>query len=201
MSFWDKLAQWLQGVLLPLGGWGLLPAAFLDSSFLTVPGGVDLWLITLCALAPSRMPLYVAVATAGSLAGCSALYWATRKGRELLVEKGRGRPRLPLIRQQVETYGPLALLVAALLPPPTPFKLFILAAGAVKQSFPKFLAALLVGRLIRYSVEGVLAVRYGRQVWEWLLRSGPWVLAALVLAAALAVVAARLRRKRSAGHR
>ena len=185
MPFLAKLALAAQKVLLPLGGWGLFVAAALDSSFLSFAGGVDLWLVSVCALRPSQMPLYALAAAAGSVIGCSALYVAVRKGEEALLERNRSTPRFAHVRNFVEKYGAWSLFLVALLPPPTPFKLFVLAAGLLQLPYRKFVLALVAGRSLRYFGEGLLVVWYGRQVWERMVRSGPalfgFVLAALGL--------------------
>jgi membrane protein YqaA with SNARE-associated domain len=186
---------WAQRTLLPLGGWGLFPAAFLDSSFLSLAGGVDLWLISLCVFDPARMPVYVAIATVGSVAGCCALYFAALKGKEVFVGKKRPASDSARVRQRLEKYETLALMVAAVLPPPTPFKLFVLTSGVMKLRFSRFVSALLVGRTLRYFIEGVLAVHYGRQSWAWLLRSGPVLLGMMALVVVLALLARRAWRK------
>ena len=195
MFFLGRLAEWAQKVLLPLGGWGLFAAAVLDSSFLALPGGMDLWMISLSALRPSRMPFYVLVATVGSVIGCSALYFAARKGEALFSEKNPKYSGLPRVRRWVERYGSPALIVAAILPPPAPFKLFVIAAGLMKQRFAGFVLALLIGRSARYLLEGLLAVRYGQQAWEWLENSGPAVIGAVGVAIVLIFLARRFQRK------
>lgn len=195
MPFLDRLATWAQRVLLPLGAGGLFAAAVLDSSFVPLPGGVDLWFISLSALYPSKMPLYVLVTAVGSVLGCSVLYFIARKGKEALWERKHKDREASRVRQWVEKYGSWSLFVAALLPPPAPFKLFVLTAGLLKHHFGKFVLALLLGRLLRYFLEGLLAVRYGRQVWDWLVRSGPLTFAVIVAALALLWVARRLWRK------
>ena len=195
MFFLGRLAEWAQKVLLPLGGWGLFAAAVLDSSFLALPGGMDLWMISLSALRPSRMPFYVIVATVGSVIGCSTLYFVARKGEAAFSEKNPKYSGLPRARRWVERHGSLALIVAALLPPPAPFKLFVIAAGLMKQSFAGFVLALLIGRSARYLLEGLLAVRYGQQAWEWLENSGPAVIGAVVVAIVLIFLARRFQRK------
>ena len=195
MLFLDQLAAWAQRVLLPLGAGGLFAASVLDSSFVPFPSGVDLWFISLSALYPSRMPFYVLVTAAGSVLGCSVLYFLGRKGEEALWERKHKDGTASRVRQWVEKYGSLSLFVAALLPPPTPFKLFVLTAGLLKLRYGKFVLALLLGRLLRYFLEGLLAVRYGRQVWEWLVRSGPLAFAILLAALVLLLLANLLRHK------
>ncbi|MBI1956041.1 MAG: DedA family protein [Acidobacteria bacterium] len=197
MPFLDRLADWAQRVLLPLGAGGLFVASVLDSSFVPFPSGVDLWFISLSALYPSKMPLYVLVTSVGSVLGCSVLYFIARKGEEALWERKHKDREASRVRQWVEKYGSLSLFIAALLPPPAPFKLFVLTAGLLKIRFGKFILALFLGRLLRYSLEGLLAVRYGRQAWDWLVRSGPLTFAAIVAAFALLLLARFLWRKTS----
>ncbi len=195
MSFLKKFGEWAQTVLLPLGGWGLFTAAVLDSSFLSLPNIVDLWVISLSVLNPSRMPFYVFAATTGSLIGCLALYFVTRKGEEILRRKNPNYSGLPRVRRWVEKYGALAIIIASVLPPPTPFKLFVIAAGLAKYPLERFVLALLVGRGARYFVEGWLGVRYGRQVWDWFISSGPAFAGAVALAIILILLTRRLQRK------
>ena len=194
MPFLVKVALAAQNVLLPLGGWGLFVAAALDSSFLSFAGGVDLWLVSVCALRPSQMPLYALAATVGSVIGCSALYVAVRKGEEALLERNRSTPRFAHVRSFMESYGAWSLFVVSFLPPPTPFKLFVLAAGLLQLPYRKFVIALVVGRSLRYFVEGLLVVWYGRQVWDWMIRSGPVLFGLAIVALALLVLGRRFRR-------
>ncbi|HWP85888.1 MAG TPA: VTT domain-containing protein [Terriglobia bacterium] len=192
----NRLAGWVEQLLLPLGVWGLGTAAVLDSCFLPFPSGVDLWLITLSVRNPSRTPLYVLVAAAGSVAGASLLYLAARKGEEAFLKKKRiAAEKMERVRRKIERQGSLAVMVAALLPPPAPFKLFILAAGLLRFRWSRFAAALFVGRLIRYGLEGYLAVRYGRQAWQMLLNAGPWALAVAAVAGGLLLLLFWLRHR------
>jgi membrane protein YqaA with SNARE-associated domain len=181
--FVTKLAAWAAKILLPLGGQGLFVAATLDSSFIPLPEGVDLWLISLSMLRPERMPYYILLATLGSVLGCCVLYFLVRWGEEKFIENNPKYAALPRVRRWVEKYEFMALLVGAILPPPMPFKLVVIAAGLVKGRFEKFVIALILGRTIRYAGEAILAVRYGKRAWGWLLHAGPWVLGAAILMA------------------
>ena len=195
MLWLNQLAAWIQQVLVPWGGWGLAPAAFLDSSFLSLAGGVDLWLISLIIFEPAQTPVYVAIATLGSVTGASALYFAVRKGEEAFLRNPGTFARLEQIRRRVEGSGFGALVLASVLPPPTPFKLFLIAAGVVRYPFARFLLAIALGRLLRYATLGILAALYGRRSWEFLIRLGPWAFGGFLLAAALLYLGFRLRRK------
>lgn len=195
MAFLRSLAQTIQGVLLPLGGWGLFAAAALDSSFISFAGGVDFWLVSQSVVLPSAMPLYALAATMGSLTGCSALYFAIRKGEEKLLERHRSTPRFARVQRYVEKYGAWSLFVVSFLPPPTPFKLFVATAGLLKLPYRKFIIALAVGRGFRYFGEGVLTVRYGQQAWEWMIRSGPIVFAIVLTTVGVLFLTRKLRGK------
>ncbi len=195
MDFFQRLAQTTQSVLLPLGGWGLFAAGALDSSFLSFAGGVDLWLVSQSTMLPARMPLYALAATSGSLVGCSTLYFTIRKGKETLLERKRSAARFGRVRHYVEKYGAWSLLVVSLLPPPAPFKLFVATSGLLKLPYAKFIAALAVGRSVRYFAEGFLAVRYGQQVWAWMLRSGPVLIGIVLTMAAVLFLMRKLRSK------
>jgi membrane protein YqaA with SNARE-associated domain len=195
----SKLAIWVQHVLLPLGGWGLAAAAVLDSSFVPFPSGVDLWMITLCVNQPARAPFYVLVAALGSVAGSSLLYAVVRKGEEAFLDGKLSAEKVDRVRQRFERYGLWALAGAALLPPPAPFKLFVVAAGLLRYRWVSFALGLFVGRVIRYSLEGYLAVRFGKQAWQLLLGAGPWALAAAAAILIGVLLAVQLRRNDPGG--
>jgi membrane protein YqaA with SNARE-associated domain len=146
----------------------LLALSFLDSILLPLPSLNDLLLIDLSIQYPLRMPYYAALATVGSLVGSVLLYFIARKGEEAAFHKKAGS-QAPQIHHWMERNGFVTLTVAALLPPPTPFKLFVLAAGALGMPFRAFLAAMSVARTVRFFAEGYLAVRYGAQATRFLV--------------------------------
>ena len=195
MPWLSKLASWVEQILLPWGIWGLAAAAVLDSSFVPFPSGVDLWMITLSVRNPAQAPLYVLIATVGSVAGASILYFAVRKGEEAFLGKKISAEKIGQVRHRIERYGSWAIIIAALLPPPAPFKLFILAAGLLQFPWVRFALALFVGRAIRYSLEGYLAVRYGRQAWQMLLNAGSWAFGVAALLGLLLLLLLRFRRR------
>src|ERR1700719_1295477 len=162
------LPHWLQAVVASAGGLGLFLIAFLDSSVLTFPIINDLLLIDLSVRYPARMPYYAAMATLGSVAGCLLLYYIARKGGEAMFHKHAG-PRAQRIKAWIKRNGFVSILVTALLPPPTPFKVFVIAAGALEMPVRTFVLGLLVARGIRFLGEGFLAVRYGDQATGFLL--------------------------------
>jgi membrane protein YqaA with SNARE-associated domain len=190
--FASKFATWAAKVLLPLGGQGLFLAAVLDSSFIPLPEGVDLWLITLSVMQPHKMPYYSFVAIAGSVIGCCVLYFVARWSEETF-ERNPKYKGLPRVRRWVDKYEFLAVLGGSILPPPMPFKLVVLASGLAKGRFDKFLFALVIGRTVRYVGEGILAVRYGNKLWPAVLKNGPIVFGVTV---ALIIVVFLIRRSK-----
>jgi membrane protein YqaA with SNARE-associated domain len=162
------LPLWLQAIVATAGGMGLFLIAFLDSSVLSFPIINDLLLINLSVRNPARMPYYAGMATLGSVAGCLFLYYLARKGGEAMFHKHAG-PRAQHIHAWINRNGFLSILVTALLPPPTPFKIFVIAAGALEMPVQKFVLGLLAARAIRYFGEGYLAIRYGDQAGLFLL--------------------------------
>jgi membrane protein YqaA with SNARE-associated domain len=162
------LPHWLQAIVATAGGLGLFLIAFLDSSVLTFPVINDLLLIDLSIRNPTRMPYYAAMATLGSVGGCLLLYYLARKGGEAMFHKHAG-PRARHIHAWINQNGFISILVTALLPPPTPFKVFVIAAGALEMPLRTFVIGLLVARGFRFFGEGYLAVKYGDQAGPFLL--------------------------------
>src|SRR5258707_9969743 len=143
------LPLWLQGIVASTGGLGLFLIAFLDSSILTFPIINDLLLIDLSIHYPARMPYYAGMATLGSVGGCLLLYYLARKGGEAMFHKHAG-PRAQSIRAWTERNGFVSILVTALLPPPNPFKVFVIAAGAFQMPVQTFVGGLLAAPGIRF---------------------------------------------------
>jgi len=169
-SLQQGLSGWKQKLVTfagTLGAPGLFLISFLDSSVLSFPIINDLLLIELSIEHPLRMPLYALMASAGSVLGCVLLYFIARKGGEAFFQQKAGE-RAAAIRRWVETNGFGGMLLAALLPPPTPFKVFVFAAGVFEVPLWSFTAAITLARLIRYFGVGYLAVRYGNEALPYL---------------------------------
>src|SRR5229473_5366514 len=165
-----SLSGWKQKVVAFAGGLGapgLFLISFLDSSVLTFPVINDLLLIELSIQHPARMPLYAAMAALGSLLGCVLLYFIARKSGEAYFHRKAGE-RGKVIRHWVERNGFGGMLMAALLPPPTPFKFFVLAAGVFEVPLASFASAIGLARVIRYFGVGYLAVKYGADALPYL---------------------------------
>jgi membrane protein YqaA with SNARE-associated domain len=152
-----------------LGAPGLFLISFLDSSVLTFPVINDLLLIELSIQHPARMPLYALMAALGSVLGCVLLYFIARKGGEALFHQKAGK-HAHAIRHWVVQNGFLGMLIAALLPPPTPFKIFVFAAGVFEVPLHSYTTAITIARLFRYFGIGYLAIRYGADALPYLMR-------------------------------
>lgn len=194
----SRIASWLEAFAVTLGGPGLFVVAFLDSSLLSLPEINDLLVIGLVVQDPDRLVYYATMATLGSLAGCLLLYAVGRTGGAALARRRFGGVRLERARALSQRYGVLAVAIPAILPPPAPFKMFVLLAGVAGVPVWRFAAAVACGRALRYFGEATLAVRYGADAVAWVARvasTGSDALArhpraALALAAAAATAAA-----------
>ncbi len=167
LKFLDKLRNWFLAFTSAFGGVGIFCVAFLDSSVLTFPVATDLLVIQLSVKNPARMPFYALMATLGSLGGCVLLYYLAKKGGEVMFRKSAGR-RAERIRDWVDRNAFLSVAIPSVLPPPMPFKVFVIAAGVFQMNLRTFVVALMLGRGFRYFAEGILAVKYGQDAWRLL---------------------------------
>jgi membrane protein YqaA with SNARE-associated domain len=196
------IGAWKQKIVVfagALGAPGLFLISFLDSSFLTFPVINDLLLIDLSMRRPARMPLYAAMATLGSLLGCVLLFLLARKVEEAAFHKKAGT-RGAAIRHWVERNGFGGILLAAMLPPPTPFKFFVLAAGVFQVPLVSFASAIALARAIRYFGVGYLAVRYGANALPYLMAHKWEVVVAVIAFVALSYGISRVILKERAEH-
>ena len=164
----SRVVDWVQAFAMSVGGPGLFFIAFLDSSFLSLPEINDLLVIVMVIENKELMPYYATMATLGSIVGCLVLYALGRRGGEALVKRRFGGPRMKRAMALTKKYGVLAVAVPAILPPPAPFKVFVLLAGVAHVPLPQFAMAVAVGRGLRYFGEGWLAVRYGEYALQLL---------------------------------
>jgi len=185
----------IQSVALSLGAPGLFLIAFLDSSFLSLPEINDLLLVWMVSRHESRMVLYAASATLGSISGCLVLYYIGRKGDQFVVRRFSPH-RVQRALAQFQRYGVLAVLIPSLLPPPAPFKIFVLLSGVAGIRPSRFVLAIAVGRGARYFIEGLLAVWYGDQAIEF-IRANARIVTLVIVALLAAGLAAYLAWKRA----
>lgn len=159
----SRIINWVQAFAVSIGGPGLFFIAFLDSSFLSLPEINDLLVVTMVIQNKDLMVYYALMAMLGSTAGCLVLYFVGRKGGEKLVRRRFGGERLERAMALSKRYGVLAVAIPAILPPPAPFKIFVLLAGVAHVPILQFVSAIVAARGLRYFGEGWLAVRYGDQ--------------------------------------
>ena len=169
---WVNLSAGSARSALALGGPGLFLVAFLDSSFLPLPGITDVLLVVTVTRNPGAMLWYVAMTVAGSVAGCLALHYLGRKGGEALVRKRFTGEKIERAMAALQRNGVMAVLVPCLLPPPAPFKIFILLAGVVGISATRLATAIAIGRGVRYLALGILAVKYGERAMAYMRENG-----------------------------
>ena len=191
----------IQALALALGGPGLFLVAFLDSSFLSLPGITDLLLVVTVTRNPAAMLWYVAMTVAGSVVGCLALYYLGRKGGEALVRKRFTGDKIERAMAALQRNGVMAVLVPCLLPPPAPFKIFILLAGVAGISATRLAIAIAIGRGVRYLALGILAVWYGDRAMAFMRENGTAVSLVVVGVLAAGFAAYLLWSKARAGNR
>jgi len=184
IHFVTKWLTRLSEYLITFGAFGLFAVALLDSTFVPLPSSADALMILLSTTYPSWMVLYAFMATAGSAIGCWILYLISRRaGARALNKFSETKQRR--VKHWIERYDALAVLVATLLPPPFPFKLFVVTAGVFRFSLMRFMLAIIAGRTFRFLLEGYFAVRYGAQAKEILAKYYPWIGLVLVVAIVL----------------
>jgi membrane protein YqaA with SNARE-associated domain len=196
-----RLVAFFQPLAQGFGGAGLALVTFLDSSFLSLPEIADLALVWLVIQHPSRWWYYALASTAGSVLGCYVLYALARKGGEAFLRKRFHERHVDRGLEAFRRYGLMALVVPSLLPPPMPFKIFVLLAGIADVPPTTFVLALTLGRGVRYGGEALLAYFYGQQatdfIREHLAQVSLW-LAATVGVVGIAVLVWRRRRRPTA---
>ncbi len=147
-----------------LGGFGLIVLGVFDSSFLFMPLGNDMLVVAFTVRHAHLLLYYAAMATAGSVLGCFIMDAASRKIGEEGIEKRVSKKRLDFVRRRLAKGVFWALFFAALMPPPFPFTVFIIVPAALQESRKKMFLALAVGRFVRFSCVGLLAVVFGSQI-------------------------------------
>src|SRR5829696_8149328 len=163
-----RLVAWIQGFAESLGGPGLFIIAFLDSSFLSFPEVCDALIVLLTVQRPERMVFYALTTTIGSVAGCYSLYLLGRKGGEAFLRKRFHARHVDRALRLFRRHGILSVLVPSLMPPPMPFKVFVLAAGVSGMRLFDFVLAVSLGRGARFVGIGLLALWKGQQALEWI---------------------------------
>jgi membrane protein YqaA with SNARE-associated domain len=187
LHFVTKWLTRLSEYLVTFGAFGLFAVALLDSTFVPLPSSVDALMILLSTTNPSWMVFYAFMATSGSALGCLILYLVSRRAGARALQKFSERKQAR-VKNLIERYDAVAVLVATLLPPPFPFKLFVVTAGVFRFSLLRFMLAIVVGRAFRFLLIGYFAMRYGAEAKEILLKYYPWIGLGLVAAIVIFVV-------------
>jgi membrane protein YqaA with SNARE-associated domain len=188
-----NLTRWL----LHLGVIGLIPLGLLDSSVVPIPGSMDVATILLSAREKHLWLYYALMATAGSVLGAFLTFRLARKGGKEALAKKFPKQKVDKVLKTFERWGFAAVAVPALLPPPFPLVPFVIAAGAMQDSVPKFLTAMTIGRFIRYALLAFLGATYGRQILSLFTQHAYATIVigiAIVLATVITVLLARKRR-------
>jgi membrane protein YqaA with SNARE-associated domain len=161
-QIYQKYSAWLFAVLKPLGAFGVFAVAFIDSAALGMP--LDPMVAWYVYNDRTFFWAYIIMAAAGSALGSLIIYGIGYKGGELLLHSKMSKERVERMRRHFEEHEFLALMVPSMLPPPTPFKLFLLSAGVFEMSVRDYLLAVFFGRLIRFSALAMLTLYLGPQI-------------------------------------
>jgi membrane protein YqaA with SNARE-associated domain len=195
LHFITKRLIRLSEYLITFGAFGLFALSLLDSSFVPLPSSADALMLLLSTTNPSWMLLYAFVATIGSALGCCILYLVSKRAGARALKRF-SEAKQARVKLLIERYDMMAVLVATLLPPPFPFKLFVVTAGVFRFSLLRFTLAVVVGRAFRFLLEGYFAVRYGPQAKEILAKYYPFIGLGLVAAIVVFVIVKQRRQIR-----
>jgi membrane protein YqaA with SNARE-associated domain len=164
----------LSDYFVALGPIGLFAVALLDSAFVPLPSSADAIMILLTMAHPRLMLVYASIATVGSALGCVILYYVARRAGSGALRKF-SPSKQKRVKELIDRYDVLSVLVASVMPPPFPFKLFVLTAGVFRFSLVRFTLAIIAGRFFRFALEGYFAIRYGTQAKQVLAKYYPWI--------------------------
>ncbi len=155
-----------------LGGLDFIPLGLLDNSIIPLPGSMDVLTIFLSARKEQLWLYYALMSTVGSVAGGFVTYRLARKGGKETLARRFPSKTLDKVYKSFERWGLGAIAIPALLPPPVPMLPFVFGAGAMQYPVRKFLLALTLGRMIRYTLLAFLAARYGREILAFIAQHG-----------------------------
>jgi membrane protein YqaA with SNARE-associated domain len=194
----SRYTAFLWALLAPLGAWGVFLIAVMDGAAFGLP--MDLVVAGYVYKKPSLFLLYVVMGAAGSAVGSCVLYWIGYEGGEKVLRKRISPERFEKIHRSFERHEFWALMFPAMLPPPTPFKLFVLAAAIFEMNFWHFLLAIFSGRFVRFLLLSLLTIKFGREFVE---RSGHffgehilWILGAVAEGLAIWFLVRRAKERR-----
>ena len=190
-----KILTRVSEFLVAFGPLGLFAVALLDSTFVPLPSSADALVILLSAAKPHWMILYAFVATAGSVVGCWILYLISRRaGSRALTRFSPAKQKR--VKDLIDRYDAISVGAACLLPPPFPFKLFVITAGVFRFNLLRFLLAIFAGRIFRFLLIGYFAVRYGAEAKNLIAHYYPWIGLGLATLLLLVVITRALLKRR-----
>ena len=190
-----RFSGWIWHVLQPLGPWGVFAIAAVDGSLVGMP--LDAIVAGYVLYHRNLFWLYILMASAGSALGSMVIYGIGYEGGETLLRKRMSAERFARIKQKFDDHEFLGLMLPAMLPPPSPFKLFVLAAAAFEMNVRKFLLAIFLGRVVRFSILSFLVLYFGPQIMSVitdLLHHHRWETIGVVVAIVVAFVLLAFRR-------
>ena len=183
-----RYKAWIWGLLSVLGVWGVFVIAFADSALLGMP--VDAIVATYVYNDRKRLLFYVLMASLGSVLGSIPLYIIGYLGGENVLRKRISEERFLRIHRSFEQHEFWALMFPAMLPPPMPFKIFVLGAAIFEMRFRDFLVAMFAGRFVRFLLLSLLTLWFGKEIMEvvgGLFRQHFYLVAAIVVFSGLLV--------------
>jgi membrane protein YqaA with SNARE-associated domain len=183
---WLAVTAWQQ--LRRMGGPGLVLLGIADNSVIPLTGSMDVLTIWLAARHHEPWPYYALMATLGAVIGGYITYALARKGGKEAMERKLSKKRAARFSKAFARWGFAAVAIPAVLPPPFPFVPFLLAAGAMQYSRKKFLAALTLGRAVRYTIGAWLGFHYGRHILRFFSRYDKPAIAILIVLAVIGAI-------------
>jgi membrane protein YqaA with SNARE-associated domain len=191
----SRYTAFLWALLKPLGIWGVFAISAIDAAFLGLP--MDVVVATYVYQDRARFLLYVIMASAGSALGSIVIYAIGYTGGEELLRKRISPERFEKFHQAFDKHPFWSLMFPAMLPPPTPFKLFVLAAAVSEMRFGHFLLAIFSGRFVRFMILAVLTLKFGPGFVQGTVRlfrtHSYWILIAIAVGLAVWLVVRRMR--------
>lgn len=185
-----KYQAYIHSMLLPLGIWGPGVISAIDSAAFGIP--MDLVMIDYAWKDQDHLftvMFYCLTAAIGSAIGSLAPYWIGRRGGEPFLLKRISHAKLERLRDRFEKQEFFFIMVPAMLPPPTPFKMLVFCSGVFEMKVWQFATAIVMGRVVRFGIVSFVTIRYGeviaKQALATMAQHLPWVLALCVLALAL----------------
>jgi membrane protein YqaA with SNARE-associated domain len=168
--------------LIAFGPWGVFLLGFIDSLGIPLPATMDALLVLVAVKAPQRAYFTAFMAVLGSSGGSITLYWAVRHGRRLFLKSDPPPGSRKRFERWFDRYGMLTVFIPAVTPVlPLPLKVFVISAAAFKTPFSKFLAVILLARVIRYFGEAYLGIQLGEDAQTFLARHA-WTILGIAVA-------------------